>query len=408
MATADRIAVYALTRPAARLAANLAKALNQARILEEGAHKGKLGSEIREPGTESVQRRTDNAERTTQNGERGTSTTDLYLPASLAQEFGGQGFTRLREIVAETFHRYTGHVFLTAAGIAVRGIAPLLQGKEKDPAVVVLDQKGEYAVSLLSGHLGGGNRLAREMAAILGGRAVITTATDSLGLPAVEELARDAEMRIKDLRAATPVNAALANWCILQFHDPGERLGLVAALGPEFPLRRIEAVEEIDPDHAAIWVDWHRAMQAVNYGALVLHPRCLVAGVGCNRGTDEEEILQLIRSVFYEFDLALESLACLATTSVKREEVGLIRAAEALEVPLVCLEAEELGAVSVPNPSETVSKHMGVASVCEAAALHQARTTTLLLPKRKSANATLALAVAGSPQSASARGEKST
>ena len=408
MATADRIAVYALTRPAARLAANLAKALNQARILEEGAHKGKLGSEIREPGTESVQRRTDNAERTTQNGERGTSTTDLYLPASLAQEFGGQGFTRLREIVAETFHRYTGHVFLTAAGIAVRGIAPLLQGKEKDPAVVVLDQKGEYAVSLLSGHLGGGNRLAREMAAILGGRAVITTATDSLGLPAVEELARDAEMRIKDLRAATPVNAALANWCILQFHDPGERLGLVAALGPEFPLRRIEAVEEIDPDHAAIWVDWHRAMQAVNYGALVLHPRCLVAGVGCNRGTDEEEILQLIRSVFQEFDLALESLACLATTSVKREEAGLIRAAEALEVPLVCLEAEELGAVSVPNPSETVNKHMGVASVCEAAALHQAQTTTLLLPKRKSANATLALALAGSPQSASDRGEKST
>ena len=244
MADLNRIAVYALTRPAAKLAARLAEALSPSRIPEGSPSTGNG-----EPGTGNAERRTRNAKRGTRNAERGTQNADLYLPPELAREFGGREFFRLRDLLAETFSRYSGHVFLTAAGIVVRGIAPLLRGKEEDPAVVVLDQKGEYAVSLLSGHLGGGNRLAREVAAVTGGRAVITTATDSLGLPAAEELARDTEMHIPDLRAATPVNAALANRRILQLRDPEERLGLAARLDPEFPLRRVETAEEIDPGH---------------------------------------------------------------------------------------------------------------------------------------------------------------
>ena len=215
-------------------------------------------------------------------------------------------------------------------------------------------------------------------------------------------------MHLADLPAATPVNAALASRRPLQLHDPGDLLGLDAILDPEFPLRRIEAPEDIDPNRAAIWVDWHTAPEAASRGALVLHPRCLVAGVGCNRGTDREEILGLIRSCLEEQDLARESLACLATTAAKRDEAGLRQAARTLEVPLVCLEAEQLGAAEVPNPSETVTKHMGVASVCEAAALIQARTRELLVPKRKSVNATLALAVAGSPPSGWDPAAKST
>jgi len=375
MAIADRIAIYALTRPGAELAARLAEALNPERRTGNG-----------EP-------RTNNAERGTLNGERGT---DLYFPASLANEFGGHGFSRLKELLPETFPRYGGHIFVTAAGIAVRSIAPLLEGKDRDPAVVVLDQKGEHAVSLLSGHLGGGNRLAREVAAVLGGRAVITTATDTLGLPAVEELAREAGLEIANFRAATPVNAALANSRPLQLFDPLDDLGLAATLGPEFPLRRVDALEAIDPALAAVWVDHRSAPQAAERGALVLHPRRVVAGVGCNRGTGEEEILEFIRSVFSELGLARQSLACLASTAAKRDETGLIRAARSLGVPLICLEDEDLQAVAAPNPSETVSKHMGVASVCEAAALHQARTTSMLQPKRKSVNVTLALAWAGS------------
>jgi len=394
MATADRIAIYALTRPGAQLASRLAEALNDQRRTGNG--EPRTGNPER--GTLNGERIMGNGEPRTGNGERGTPRTDLYLPSSLAREFGAQGFSRLQELLPETFPRYGGHVFLTAAGIAVRSIAPLLQGKERDPAVVVLDQKGEHAVSLLSGHLGGGNRLAREVATVLGGRAVITTATDTLGLPAVEELAREAGLEIADIRAATAVNAALANGRPLQLFDPRDDLGLTAALGPEFPLRRIDALEEIDSAHAAVWVDPRRAPQAAERGALVLHPRRVVAGVGCNRGTEEAEILELIRSVFSELGLARQSLACLASTAAKRDETGLIRAARSLDVPLVCLEDEDLKAVAVPNPSETVSKHMGVASVCEAAALHQARTTSLLQPKRKSVNATLALALAGSRQ----------
>jgi cobalamin biosynthesis protein CbiG len=386
MAMLNRIAVYALTRPAAELAARLVEAWNTSRVPGDGAR-------CPEPATGNGERGTQNRERGTGNPERKAA---LHLPDALAAELGGRGFSRLGDLLLETFHSYEGHVFLTATGIAVRGIAPLLRGKATDPAVVVLDQRGEYAVSLLSGHLGGGNRLAREVAGLLGGRAVITTATDSLGLPSIEELAREADMGLSDLRAATPVNAALANGRPLQLFDPQERLGLAEALDPGFPLRRVTAPEEIDPDHAAVWVDRHRAPEAAARGALVLHPRCLVAGIGCNRGTGSEEILGLLRAGLEELGLAEESLYCLVTTSAKRDEAGLLSAAEALGLPLDCLEAEELGSVAVPNPSETVSKHMGVASVCEAAALHRARTGNLLLTKRKSANATLALALAGS------------
>jgi cobalt-precorrin 5A hydrolase len=413
MTIENRIAIYALTRPGAELAARLAEALNHEQAPgngkpqtgnsergtlngERGTENGERGTLNGERGTLNGERGTLNGERGTGNGERGTPRTDLHLPVSLAREFGGHGFSRLNDLLPETFPRYDGHIFITAAGIAVRSIAPLLRGKERDPAVVVLDQKGKYAVSLLSGHLGGGNRLAREVAAVLGGRAVITTATDSLGLPAVEELAREADLAIADIRAATAVNAALANGRPLQLYDPQNDLGLAAALGPEFPLRRIDAIEEIDPAHAAVWVDPGSAPQATERGALVLHPRRVVVGVGCNRGTSEEEILDLIRSVFSELGLARQSLACLASTAAKRDETGLIRAARTLGVPLVCLEDEDLKAVAVPNPSVTVSKHMGVASVCEAAALHQARTTHLLQQKRKSVNVTLALALAGS------------
>ncbi|CAO0822153.1 cobalt-precorrin 5A hydrolase [Desulfarculales bacterium] len=135
----------------------------------------------------------------------------LFLPRSLAYLPDGEElFDRLALALAANFLEYGGHVILAAAGIVVRALAPLLHHKAQDPAVVVVDQAGRYAVSLLSGHLGGSNALARRVAEILGGQAVITTATDTANLPSLEMLAGELGFRVENLMALA--RAAWPSW----------------------------------------------------------------------------------------------------------------------------------------------------------------------------------------------------
>ncbi len=121
------------------------------------------------------------------------------LPPAQAGEPGDSPFSRLSEVFREAFAQGENLVCVMAAGIVVRGIAPYLQGKDTDPAVVVVDEAGQFAVSLLSGHLGGANELARRVAKLLGGTPVITTATDVQGLPALDSLAVEHGLIIENL-----------------------------------------------------------------------------------------------------------------------------------------------------------------------------------------------------------------
>jgi cobalt-precorrin 5A hydrolase len=120
-----------------------------------------------------------------------------------------------------------------------------------------------------------------------------------------------------------------------------------------------------------------------------------MAGMGCNKGTPVEEILELVNHTFVRFNLSLHSLHTLATIAAKKTEKGFMAAAQHLGVDFLWFSKEELEQIPVPNPSATVQRHMGVASVCEAAALKAAGAGTLLVPKQKTANVTLAVAQAG-------------
>jgi cobalt-precorrin 5A hydrolase len=122
--------------------------------------------------------------------------------------------------------------------------------------------------------------------------------------------------------------------------------------------------------------------------------------VGCNRGTSSREILDLLESTFAAHRLALSSLRGLATIEAKRDEAGILEAADELGVPVTLYPAEVLRGVTVPTPSETVKRHMGVKSVCEAAAIERTGGGRLLVPKTRSRNATLAVALEGSSSSA--------
>lgn len=316
----------------------------------------------------------------------------LFLPRRLAPASGARSFESIMEAVAKQFFCFRAHVFITAAGIAVRAIAAHIQDKQSDPAVVVLDQKGEYVISLLSGHLGRANELALSIADITRGQAVITTATDCLGLPALDVLAQEQGLYINDMQALRQVSAALLRKEKVQLYDTQKRLALSGEQRKNFI--EIKESTQWSPDSPGVRVDWQQP--ELNPNQLLLHPACLLAGIGCNRDTSCAEILDLVHKTFAEHKLALKSLAGIASIQEKSDEQGLLQAAEELGVQLSFYPAAELKEICTPSPSQMVFSHMGVYSVCEAAACKLAGSDHLVVHKVKSTNVTLAIGLSGS------------
>jgi cobalt-precorrin 5A hydrolase len=276
-----------------------------------------------------------------------------------------------------------------AAGIVVRSITPYLRGKDADPAVVVVDEGGQFAVSLLSGHLGGANDLAREVAQILGGTPVITTATDVQKLPALDSLAGARGWAIDNLAAVRLVSMALLSGNKVRLVDPEGYLADVLRENPGLFMGENDLDAALAGEGPGVYVGFRE--RAWPPGWLILRPKNLVAGMGCHKGTPAPEILSFIEETFRQERLSLASLKALATIEAKKEEPGLRQAAASLGVEFIWFTAEELQTVTVPHPSLQVARHLGVASVSEAAAL-KAGGVELILTKVKGANATLAVA----------------
>jgi cobalt-precorrin 5A hydrolase len=267
-----------------------------------------------------------------------------------------------------------------------------LRSKDSDPAVVVLDQKGRYVISLLSGHLGGANALATEVAQLTGGKAVITTATETEGVPSIDLLAKERNLYIANLGAVKRINMAVLEGKPVQVFDPEDRLGLKNIDMPGLIKDLVKEEVQYDIKIPGVWVTWRRKTPAGDK-LLLIHPRCLVTGIGCNSGTTKREILELIKATFQENSLALESLKCISTIEEKRDEKGLIDAAHELGVPLIFADPSEIRSIDVPHPSSVVEKHMGVSSVCEATAILKSGKGRLLVPKTKGLNVTMAVAL---------------
>jgi cobalt-precorrin 5A hydrolase len=319
---------------------------------------------------------------------------EYWLPAS-RMEPGAHTFDRLAGVFAEAFAQGHSLVAVMAAGIVVRQLAPLLQGKDRDPAVVVVDEEGRFAISLLSGHLGGANDLARRVAAALDGTPVITTATDVQGLPALDVLAAQAGLVIENLTEVKNVSMALLSGQPVRLVDPDGFL--TAALESYFHLFHRE--DDLEKALAAelkptVYVGFQERPWPP--GWLRLRPRVLIAGMGCHKGTPAAELLDFLQESFRQAGLSLLSLQALATIAAKKDEPGLQEAARRLNVELLWFTAEELEKVPVPTPSAQAARHVGAKSVSEAAALMAARGE-LLVPKRKGANATVAVARVASP-----------
>ncbi len=323
---------------------------------------------------------------------------ECFAPRALAESAanGVRGFDSLPLLVKEQFSEFRRHVFIAATGIVVRCIAPLLDHKTVDPAVVALDHKGEFVVSLVSGHLGGANELARQVAAITGGRAAITTATDTEGLPAVDLLALRSGLHVCNPAAIRAANAALLAGKGVGLHDPEGWLWpcLTAAEREYFEIldnaAALAAFAAACPQAPYVRVSWRAVPLPEN--CLGLIPPALCLGVGCRRGVAAREILDLVRKVCAESELAPEAIACLASAEIKAEEAGLLEAARALAVPLRIFSASELAVYPPVRVSAKAEAALGLPGVCEPAARCAAGGGALLVGKQTLGRVTLAVA----------------
>ena len=303
----------------------------------------------------------------------------------------------VRQVLHDAFRRHSALICLMASGIVVREIAPLLRSKHTDPAVVVTDEQGRNAISLLSGHKGGANVLAKKVADLLGGRAVLTTASDGQQLPALDLLGGKFGWQLEAGDEMTAVIAAMVNGEPTGVFQDGGDDSWLADLPPH--VSRYSTIETLIAarPNAAIVVsartlpaDLRRAVSRV----IVYRPPVLAVGIGCNRGTPAAEIIAAVEETLARAELSPLSIATVATIDAKADEIGLLEACRRQNWQLQIFTRAEIAAVeNLPNPSPWAMKALGVPGVAEPAALLAAQTDSLLVEKRKFTNVTVAVAV---------------
>ncbi len=297
----------------------------------------------------------------------------------------------MRETVKACVDTYFGQVdaivFVTASGIAVRSVAEHLAHKSEDPAIVCMDECGKHVISLVSGHVGGANALTQMLADVMWATPVITTATDVEGRFSIDDYARKHNLVVTDWAKAKAISAE------------------VLAAGAE-PVWIEEPVVAQGEEKGACEIGSHQVIITpkdvpVDAQTLQLIPRCIVAGVGCKKGTSADKIEHAVQEAFAKAGLRMEALCAVASIDLKKEEAGLLEFCETRNVPFETYAAEELQAVpGTYSASEFVSGVTGVDNVCERSAVKYAseygvKHGELLLRKQAQDGVTVALAYVG-------------
>lgn len=293
----------------------------------------------------------------------------------------------------EKFSDSDALIFIGATGIAVRSIAPYVASKKSDPAVLVVDECGKFVISLLSGHLGGANELAQQIAEALHSTAVVTTATDVNGLFAVDVFARKNGLRVCNPEAIRHVSGKLLQGeIIVMAVDP-------ACMSPEEmaelqPPKEVKLISwnEAQAEHAVdVWITKKEPREYSK--TLILAPKTTVLGMGCKKNKSYNEIKQMIKTLVDSRKIDLDDIYALASVDVKEKEPGLWELAQHLRVPFVVFSAGELKKVSGDfTASAFVSRTVGVDNVCERAAVAAADGGSLLIHKQAMDGVTIAVA----------------
>lgn len=290
-------------------------------------------------------------------------------------------------------------LFIGAAGIAVRYIAPFVKDKFTDSPVLVMDEAGRFVIPLLSGHVGGAAKLAGEIADLTGAVPVITTATDIRKKFAVDMFAKKNGMSIPDRRLAKEISAAVLS---------GEKIGFYS----EFPVAvhtegAGEGIRDGDLPPELALCRSRRELSAFHYGiavvarpgktgpkeenVLLLAPRILYAGVGCRRGVSGECLKKELEALLLENGFRTEQLAAVASIDRKADEEGICALAAEYDIPFLTYTAEELNRTGgVSDVSEFVKRTVGTDNVCERAAVLAGWPGEVVMGKRRAEQMTFA------------------
>ena len=269
----------------------------------------------------------------------------------------GENGVTLANWTAAQFAQSDALVFVGAVGIAVRAIAPHCRSKATDPAVVVLDECGRFAIPLLSGHLGGANDLARRLAKACGAVPVITTATDANGVFAVDEWAKHQHCLVAEPARIKKVSSALLAGRTVRFASDWPIQGT--------PPAGVEPAGDVAQASFALTIT-----PTMTSNALHIIPRIAVLGIGCKRGTPADKLADAFAAFCAETKLAPQSIAAAASIDLKKDELGLAEFGQKQSWPVTFYTADELRAVPGQFAhSDFVQSITGVDNVCERAAV---------------------------------------
>ena len=281
--------------------------------------------------------------------------------------------TPLASVCDDAFSENEALVFVGAAGIAVRAIAPFVRDKLKDPPVIVIDENGSFVIPILSGHVGGANSLAIEIAEAMQAQPVITTATDVSSAFSVDVFAGENELRIANRDGIAKVSSSALE---------GKPVTIcIKDYPPEEPVDVLIADEEA-------------AAGLKDAAKIVLCPKRYAIGMGCRRGKSFEELRAFAEEVLANNGIDINDAGCIATIDIKKDEEGLKRLSQTWRMPLITFEAGLLAKAEGDfSHSDTVLEKVGVDNVCERAAVLAAGTGSQLKVK-KTARDGMTIAVA--------------
>jgi cobalt-precorrin 5A hydrolase len=318
----------------------------------------------------------------------------IFAPSKLTTEVVGITWYSepTTEKIVELFKNNNALICLFSLGAIIRLIAPHLKDKKTDPAVIVIDDKANFVISVLSGHIGGANKLTEEIAKKLGALPVITTAADVNKTIAVDLVGREFNWKIDDDSTVTKISAHMVN---------EEPIGILQEAGEKNWYKNLpknvliyEKMDDLKKSNskAHLIISDKIIDDEISNESVIYRPPSLVIGIGLHWDTTKETIREGIDHCLEKFKLSSKSIAKLVSIKKPQDVQGLIDLGEEMGIPVEYVNREDLAEISAPNPSETVKAFEGTASVSEAAAIKISEGELIVEKQKFPPNLTIAIA----------------
>jgi cobalt-precorrin 5A hydrolase len=318
----------------------------------------------------------------------------IFAPSKLSNEKTGITWYSepTSEKIVELFKSNNALICIFSLGAVIRLIAPYLKDKKTDPAVIVIDDKTNFVISVLSGHIGGANELTEEIADKLGALSVITTAADVNKTIAVDLVGREFNWKIEDDSTVTKISAHMVN---------EEPIGIFQEAGNKNWYKKLpknvliyENMEDLKKSNskACLIISDKVIDKEISKESVIYRPPSLVIGIGLHWDTTKETIREGIKDCLDKFQLSSKSIAKLVSIKKPEDVQGLIDFGKEIGIPVEYVNREDLAEISAPNPSETVKAFEGTASVSEAAAIKVSGGELIVEKQKFPPNLTIAIA----------------